>query len=85
AEHYGLVNLIAGERIVTELMQHDLNGERLAQELNALLDDKRNQALRERLRETTALLGAGQASERAADATLNALRDWRDKAEAQTR
>ncbi len=79
AEHYGLVNLIAGERMVTELMQKNLNGERLAQELNALLDAKRNQALRQRLSETTALLGAGRASERAADAILDALRDWREK------
>jgi lipid-A-disaccharide synthase len=85
ADHYGLVNLIAGERLVTELMQNDLNGERLAQELNALLDDERNRALRQRLHETTALLGAGQASGRAADAILNALRDWRAKADAQTR
>ena len=29
-DHYGLVNLIAGERIMTELMQDELNGERLA-------------------------------------------------------
>jgi lipid-A-disaccharide synthase len=76
AEHYGLVNLIAGERMVTELMQNELNSERLAAELNALLDDERNQALREQLHETTALLGAGQASRRAADAILNAVREW---------
>src|SRR5712691_1125029 len=32
-DHYGLVNLVADERVVTELMQDDLNGERLASEL----------------------------------------------------
>src|SRR4029434_24579 len=32
-DHYGLVNLIADERVATELMQDDLNGERLAAEL----------------------------------------------------
>jgi lipid-A-disaccharide synthase len=84
AEHYGLVNLIAGERIVTELMQDELNGERLAAELNSLLDDERNQALRNRLRETTALLGAGQASQRAADAILKALCDWKGKTDVGT-
>ncbi|MBD0327310.1 MAG: lipid-A-disaccharide synthase, partial [Pyrinomonadaceae bacterium] len=37
AEHFGLINLIAGERIAPELMQNDLNGARLAEELTALL------------------------------------------------
>ena len=32
-DHFGLVNLVAGERVATELMQDDLNGERLAAEL----------------------------------------------------
>ncbi len=85
AEHYGLVNLIAGERLVTELMQNELNGERLAHELNMLLGDNRNRALRERLRETTALLGAGRASQRAASAILDAVRSWRTKSDALTR
>ena len=39
-DHYGLVNLIADERVATELMQDDLNGERLANELLLLLDPK---------------------------------------------
>ena len=37
-DHYGLVNLVAGEEVATELMQDDLNGERLASELLLLLD-----------------------------------------------
>ena len=82
AEHYGLVNLIAGERLVTELMQNELNGERLAHELNTLLDDNHNRALRARLRETTALLGAGRASQRAAAAILDAVRTWKMKSDA---
>ena len=82
AEHFGLVNLIAGERIVTELMQNELSGARLAEELNSLLDGRRNQALRARLRETTALLGAGQASQRAANSILSAVREWK-KSDAQ--
>jgi lipid-A-disaccharide synthase len=76
AEHYGLVNLIAGQRIVTELMQDELNGERLAEELITLLDEERNQALRKRLRETVSLLGAGRASQRAAAAMLQLVRRW---------
>ena len=76
AEHYGLVNLIAGERMITELMQNELNGQRLAEELLALLDQERNAALRARLRETTARLGEGSASRRAADAVLRAVHGW---------
>ncbi len=82
-EHYGLVNLVAGERLAPELMQDDFTGATLARELTALLDPERNARVRERLRETTARLGEGGASVRAADAVLRALRGWRrDKKEA---
>ncbi|HYJ48170.1 MAG TPA: lipid-A-disaccharide synthase [Pyrinomonadaceae bacterium] len=77
AEHFGLINLIAGERLVTELMQDDLTGERLAEELTKLLESKQNEAARSRLREAAARLGTGGASERAARAVLNALHNWR--------
>ncbi|MDQ1706814.1 MAG: lipid-A-disaccharide synthase [Pyrinomonadaceae bacterium] len=72
-DHYGLVNLVAQERVATELMQDDLNGERLAEELMSLLDPKRNEAMRARLREVADELGAGGASERAAKAVLKWL------------
>lgn len=77
AEHFGLINLIAGERLVTELMQNDLNGERLAEELKALLNRERNEAARARLKEAAAPLGTGGASHRAARAILKALREWK--------
>jgi lipid-A-disaccharide synthase len=77
AEHFGLVNLIAGERIVTELMQDDLTGERLAEELITLLGETRNLEARAELARVTALLGAGRASRRAADAVLRAVRKWK--------
>lgn len=73
AEHYGLVNLIAGERLVAELMQDELNGERLADELMSLLEPTRNQALRTRLKEVTAKLGDGGGSHRAAQRILAEL------------
>ena len=41
-DHYGLVNLVAGKRVATELMQDDLNGPRLAEELLSLLEGRRN-------------------------------------------
>ena len=81
-EHYGLVNLVAGERLAPELMQDDFTGASLARELTALLDPERNARVRSRLRETTARLGEGGASVRAADAVLRALRGWRRDKEA---
>lgn len=79
AEHFGLINLIAGERLVTELMQNDLTGESLARELTRLLDEKESAALRARLTEATAKLGTGGASQRAAHAILRAVRKWKAK------
>jgi len=76
-EHYGLVNLIAGEEVATELMQDDLNGERLADELLLLLDKKRNEEARQRLREVSEQLGEGGASVRAAKRILQFLEDRR--------
>jgi len=72
-DHFGLVNLVAGERVVNELMQSDLNGETLAAELLSLLDAKRNAAMRETLGEVAHQLGEGGASERAAEHILAAL------------
>ena len=75
-DHYGLVNLVAGERIVTELMQNDLNGQRLAAEILSLLDQRKNEELRSRLREVAHQLGEGGASKRAAEKILKALGQW---------
>lgn len=71
AEHYGLVNLIAGRRLATELMQDELNGESLALELLALLKPDRNAAMRAELKEVTKKIGDPGASDRAARAILN--------------
>ena len=74
-DHYGLVNLVAGERVATELMQDDLNGERLANELLSLLEERRNAEVRTRLRQVADELGEGGASRRAAEEIINAIRD----------
>ncbi|HYH85504.1 MAG TPA: lipid-A-disaccharide synthase [Pyrinomonadaceae bacterium] len=76
-DHYGLVNLIAGERVAPELLQRDFTGERLARELLALLEAERNAEVRARLRAAAARLGEGGASLRAADAILRAVRSWK--------
>jgi lipid-A-disaccharide synthase len=81
-EHYGLVNLVAGQRVAPELMQDDFNGASLACEILSLLDPERNARVRGQLRDATARLGEGGASVRAADAVLRALRAWQKDKEA---
>ncbi|MFL6375489.1 MAG: lipid-A-disaccharide synthase, partial [Pyrinomonadaceae bacterium] len=71
--HYGLINLIAGERLATELIQSDLTAERLNQELTRLLEPAVNSAMRARLAETAAKLGKGGASKRAAEFILKMI------------
>lgn len=71
--HYGLVNLVAGSEIATELMQNELTGENLVQELIQLLDPKRNETARVQMRRVGNLLGEAGASDRAADLVLKFL------------
>ena len=77
AEHFGLVNLVAGERLVTELMQKDLTGEKLSSELLSLLMPERNTSLRRTLHEVAQRLGEPGASDRAAEKIIETLRSWR--------
>jgi lipid-A-disaccharide synthase len=71
--HYGLVNLVAGQKIATELMQDDLTGENLTRKLLELLDPETNRTMRERLHEVANKLGEPGASSRAADLILEYL------------
>ncbi len=75
-EHFGLVNLVAGERVAVELMQNDLTGPRLATELLTLLDDDQNSSARKKLHDVAQRLGEPGASKRAAERVLAALREW---------
>lgn len=72
-DHYGLVNLVAGRKVVTELMQNELNGETLARELLTLLEPERNKAIRDEMHEVSATLGKHGASQRAAENILKFL------------
>ena len=67
-DHVGLVNLVAGERIAAELIQHDATPAALASALIPLLDDgpERERALTG-LRTVRAKLRAGEAEGSAAD------------------
>jgi len=72
--HKALPNIIAGEGVVTEVLQWDVTPERLAREASGLLRDPgaRRQAI-ERLAGVSQQLGARGAVDRAAEAVLDAL------------
>ncbi len=72
-EHFGLVNLIAEERLAKELIQDDFRKETLSAELFRLLEKEENVKMREKLREVSEKLGHGGASKRAAEAILKIL------------
>jgi len=70
-----LVNLIAGRRVVPELLQHEVTAERIAGELRLFLqEDERRQEVRTALAEVRESLGSAGASERAAQAVLRRAR-----------
>lgn len=71
--HFGLVNLVAGQEIAKELMQNDLTGGKLADELLKLLDPAVNANARKQLGEVAHRLGRAGASERAAELITNFL------------
>jgi len=67
-EHFSMVNLIAGRRVVPELIQHDFTPERVAGEILRLLrDSKAREGLRAGLAEVRQALGPPGAVDRAAD------------------
>jgi lipid-A-disaccharide synthase len=72
-EHFGLINLIAGDRIAREMIQDDFTPKRLADELFRILKPDVNSSMREKLKEAAEKLGDGGASKRAAEAILRKL------------
>lgn len=77
-EHFGLINLIAGERVATELIQNDLTVENLRGELLRLIDPVENAAMREKLAKASDILGVGGASKRAAELVLGLIESHPD-------
>lgn len=76
---FAMPNLVAGRRVVTELIQDACTAERVAQDAIGLLTDPaRHAAMRAALREIRAQLGEPGASGRAAAAILEAAGQRRD-------
>jgi len=71
--HFGLANVVAGAKVVPELLQGEVNPQRLGQELEALLDPARAAAMREDLGRIRARLGEPGAAGRVADHLLGSL------------
>ena len=73
---FGMVNLIAGSRIVPELIQHDATGEKIATEVSAILSDPDRLSRMEkdlaRVRELLSV-GGGWAAGRAAKAVMDVI------------
>ena len=73
---FAMVNLIAGRRVVTELIQDDFTANAVAAEAVSLLQDEgRASAMREALAEVRARLGGPGGSRRAAQAILKTIGD----------
>jgi lipid-A-disaccharide synthase len=72
---YAMANLVAGRRVVPELIQQDFTPERVASEaIRVLTDPAHAAAVRLALREVRAKLGEPGASRRAAHAVLEVAR-----------
>ncbi len=74
--HYAMANLIAGRRVVTELIQGDFQPQTVCAETLSLLEDaSRREAVRRGLREVRERLGGPGASARAAEIVARMLAD----------
>ena len=73
-DHIALPNLMAGRRLVPELVQDECTPGRIAEEIGGYLDDpRRANEMRRALAEVRDRLGAPGACDRAAEAVLKEL------------
>ena len=72
--HFSLVNIVAGKNVVPELLQHDVNGERIAREVRKLLEPAERRRVIGELAAVTHKLGQPGASRRAAEAIMSTVR-----------
>lgn len=72
--HIGLINMVAGERVVPELIQDEATSARVAQEAVRFLQDrKRSEQVSARLSDAVSRLGDPGASDRAAQVVLECM------------
>jgi lipid-A-disaccharide synthase len=73
-DHVGMVNLIAGQRVMPELIQQDVNAERIAAETRILLDDAKTRArITDELSKLRERLGCPGAADRVAELALSMM------------
>ncbi|HYO77521.1 MAG TPA: lipid-A-disaccharide synthase [Thermoanaerobaculia bacterium] len=65
--HFSLVNIVAGQRVVPELLQDEVNGERIASEVRVLVAPERYDLVRAQLAEVRGKLGEPGAARRVAE------------------
>jgi lipid-A-disaccharide synthase len=72
--HFSMVNLIAGRKLVPELIQDDMTAEAIEKQVESLLETGASDEMKRGLREVKAKLGGKGASARAAEAVLSFLK-----------
>ena len=81
-DHFGLANIVAGKRIIKELVQDEANAEVLSDEILRILhDDAYAQQMRSDLVGIQQELGAPGCSERVAEMLLELIDEDRDKSQ----
>lgn len=71
---FSLVNIVAEKEVVPELIQRDVNGERIAAEVRKMIEPSNYERLTRELAEVRARLGEEGASRRAAEAIMSVVR-----------
>lgn len=64
--HWSLVNIVAGKEVVPELIQHEVNGPRIAAEVRRILEPETFERIARDLSEVRSMLGEPGAARRAA-------------------
>lgn len=72
--YFSLVNIVAEKEVVPELIQADVNGERIAAEVRAMIEPANYERITRELAEVRARLGEEGASRRAAEAIMSVVR-----------
>ncbi len=77
-KYFSLVNLIADQQVIPELLQDEVTPERIAAELKAMLDDGPiRQNILAGLENVRRLIGGPGASDRAAEIALDTMLTWK--------